>query len=252
MGTERFKIKEKEKKELRKLLYGLAFKNRASHVGPSLSCLDIIYEVYQAYNLDDVKLILSKGHGVMALYTVLHHMGVISDEEWATIFQAGSKFIGHVPNLPSHFMEVPTGSLGHGLSVACGIAFAKPTTDVVCILGDGETNEGSIWEAFAFAAKYNHGNLKIIVDWNGVQGFDKCEHLFNNPTEDYNLRDKVEGFGLFTVFCHSSQIQDLLIQDGRSGPPTVFFVQSEKSLESHYSKMTLYQYQKHMVELDES
>jgi len=139
-------------------------------------------------------LVLSKGHGVMAQYACLHEIGWVTDEQIAGYFSDGSKLKGlsdsRVPGL-----EVTSGSLGHGLSVAVGLALGakrrRTSQKIYAIIGDGESNEGAIWEALLLANQLQLDNLLVIVDRNGFQAM--------GPTEDVvqlgNLVQKLEAFG---------------------------------------------------------
>ena len=244
---------DEKQKELRRYLLELAYEKGVSHIGPSMSCLDIIHEVYDKYydDLPDFKFILSKGHAVMALYVVLYDLGVLDEHHWEDIFTAGSSFIGHVPYMPELGIDHATGSLGHGLPVACGMALASPHKTVVCVMGDGETNEGSVWEAIAFANRYNKSNLKIIVDCNGTQGIDSVENVFD--ADGYkSIKRKIEAFGLTVNVCEdASELSDAIDAYVGDKPP-VFLVKTIKSLEDHYKKLDEKTYKEMLRLIDES
>src|SRR5437763_1073025 len=124
--------------------------------------------------------ILSKGHGVMAQYAVLHELGWLTDADIDNYFQDGTRLKGlsdvHVPGL-----EVTSGSLGHGLSVGVGLALAaqRAGTGQRCyaVVGDGEMNEGAMWEALLFANHFRLSNLTLIVDANGFQAMGTTEEV---------------------------------------------------------------------------
>ena len=154
----------------------------AAHVGSIFSCADIIAVLYgrtlrvDAANPDSSardRFILSKGHAGGGLYAALAERGFFSIEKLLTHYQNGSELSGHV----SHYLpgvDVSTGSLGHGLSIAAGMAYAgklsKTTHRVFCVLSDGECDEGSTWEAILFAAHHRLANMVAIVDYNRIQG----------------------------------------------------------------------------------
>lgn len=125
---------------------------------------------------------LSKGHGVMAVYACLKEQGWLSENDLKSYFKDGTKLKGlsdcHVPGL-----EVTSGSLGHGLSVAAGIALGLKMKNskqkVYCIVGDGESNEGSIWEALLFAAHWKLKNLIVMFDCNGYQAMGTTDEVMN-------------------------------------------------------------------------
>ena len=173
------------------------------HPGGSLSSIDVMTALYfdilniNSRNLDSDKrdrFILSKGHSSLALYAVLHMKGFISKDELMTFRKDGSSLWAHL-DLKTPGIEMCTGSLGHGLSVGVGRAMAGKINNEnykVCVMmGDGETQEGSIWEAAMSAAHYKLDNLIGIVDRNKIQ---QCGY-----TEDIlalgNYKEKWESFG---------------------------------------------------------
>jgi transketolase len=175
----------------------------AGHTGGSLSCIDIINVLYNAVmdirpenwgSLQRDVYIQSKGHSVEALYVVLADLGFFEPAELRTGNRFRTRFIGH-PTRKVPGVEHNTGGLGHGLSVAVGLALAakldKRSSRVFCLLGDGELSEGSNWEAAMSAAHYKLDNLIAIVDRNGLQ--------ISGTTAQVNdlepLEDKWSAFG---------------------------------------------------------
>ena len=145
-------------------------KAKASHIGGCLSCADILAVLYNEVLTDNDKLIISKGHCAAAVYSVLALTGKIPTEWLDGYCQDGAKLGGHVTyGVPG--VEVSTGSLGHGLSIGCGMAIADKSKRVFVLLSDGELNEGSVWEAAMFAAANGLYNLITIVDYNNLQSF---------------------------------------------------------------------------------
>lgn len=155
----------------------------SGHPGGSLSCADIMTALYFGGVLqhdpeDPTKperdrFILAKGHGAPALYATLAHAGYFPREELMTLRKLGSRLQGHPDSSLLPGVEVSTGSLGQGLSIACGIAcglrLQGSDSTVFALLGDGECEEGQVWEAAMFAAHQKLGNLVAIVDANGLQ-----------------------------------------------------------------------------------
>ncbi len=154
----------------------------SGHTGGSLSAADIATALYfykMKYNVKDARwsgrdnFILSKGHAAPLLYTVLAHAGFIELAELCTLRKIGSRLQGHPDSKYLPGVEISTGSLGQGLSVANGIALAhkldKAPNRVYALLGDGELQEGQIWEAAMTAAHYKLDNLCALVDNNGLQ-----------------------------------------------------------------------------------
>lgn len=174
-----------------------------SHIGAVLSVADIMAVLYADvlhYRPEEPKwdgrdrIVLSKGHAGAALYAALAECGFFPVEELLTYYQNESRLSGHVSHkVPG--VDVSTGSLGHGLCVALGMAVAARQDGkrhrVFAVLGDGECNEGSVWEAAQAAANYQLGNLVAIVDHNHMQSLDFCERTLSSG----RLADKWHSFG---------------------------------------------------------
>jgi transketolase len=157
----------------------------SGHPGGSLSATDILAVLYlsdvmnlEADGLDDPdrdRFILSKGHAAPVLYAALAQKGIIEREELSTLRKLHSRLQGHPDHLKLPGVEVSTGSLGQGLSIAAGMALGlvmdkgEQAPTVFCLLGDGETQEGQVWEAAEFASHYDLGNLVAILDYNNLQ-----------------------------------------------------------------------------------
>ncbi|MFJ7669476.1 transketolase [Lysinibacillus sp. NPDC097195] len=156
--------------------------NNAAHVGPGLSIIEILAVLYghtmniSSENLLDEgrdRFLLSKEHGVLAYYTALYENGIITKEDLASFMKTGSAFLGHPVMNREKGIEFTSGSLGMGLSLAMGVAMGlkrkQLSNHVYVLLGDGESNEGSIWEGFLSAPHFNLDNLTVIIDRNGIQ-----------------------------------------------------------------------------------
>ncbi|MBQ6395666.1 MAG: transketolase [Atopobiaceae bacterium] len=159
----------------------VAHSDHSTHVGGSLSVADILAVLYadvmahdpehpDALNRD--RLVMSKGHSSTALYSCLAHSGYITRDEALSQYEDGTRISGHVSHkVPG--IEVSTGALGHGLPIACGMAYAAKLDGrkhrVFCILGDGELQEGTSWEASMCAERHGLANLTVIVDNNTIQ-----------------------------------------------------------------------------------
>ena len=201
-------IKELERiaNELRVLTLKAVYNAQSGHIGGSFSCAEIITVLY-FYKLkinpkdplweDRDRFILSKGHAAPMLYSALAKRGFFSEEELVnSLRKIGSRFQGHPDMRKTPGVEMTTGSLGQGLSVAIGIALGAKYIDkksfrVYTLLGDGELNEGQVWEAFMSASKYKLDNLVCICDRNRVQLDGYTEEIM--PLEP--LRLKIEAFG---------------------------------------------------------
>ena len=178
------------------LLYQQA---RAGHIGSSLSCLEILVDLcFERMTADDV-IILSKGHAAGALYTTLALSGRMPEATLDTFYQEGTLLAAHPP-CSGAIKAIPfgTGSLGHGLSLACGTAFSQKFTGkkfhTYVILSDGDCNEGSTWEAALFAAHHQLANLTVLIDLNGLQGIGYTKDILTLEP----IADKWRAFG-FTV-----------------------------------------------------
>lgn len=178
-------------KKLRRRILAVAF-GRGGHIGGSFSSLDLILVLYKEIlniNLQNPRwesrdrFILSKGHCSLALYAVLEEIGVLDEGELDTYTLGGSRLAGHVEDFKIPAIELSTGSLGHGLACAAGLALAGRISNknwrVFCILGDGECNEGSVWESLLFIAQQKLKNLIVIVDNNKMESLDKTNDILS-------------------------------------------------------------------------
>jgi transketolase len=181
---------------------------RSSHVGSALSCADILavlYDLVLQVNEKDPdwpgrdRFIMSKGHAGAALYAVLAQRGFFPAELLDQHYQNGSFFSGHVSNVGVPGVELSTGSLGHGLSVAAGLAWrAKQRGEqwrTYVLLGDGECDEGSVWEAAMFAHTHDLHNLVAVVDYNKLQAMGPTEQTVKLEP----FADKWRAFGWDTI-----------------------------------------------------
>lgn len=156
------------KKQLINRILELATSSKEGHIPSSLSILDILYVIYS--NMDDNdKFILSKGHAALGLYVVLEHFKKIDSESLNNFCSFESYFGGH-PSSSASCIEASTGSLGHGLPISVGMAMSKKIKkeqgNVYVIIGDGECNEGTIWESALLASHHKLNNLYCFLDYN--------------------------------------------------------------------------------------
>lgn len=191
----------------------------SGHPGGALSIADILAVLYfNQMNVDAKKpvsnlrdrLVLSKGHASAALYAVLAEKGYMPKEELKTFRKLGSRLQGHPDMEKIQGIDMSTGSLGQGLSVANGMALASKMDNlgcrVYCILGDGEIEEGQIWEAAMTANKYHLDNLCAILDYNGLQIDGKIEEVKALDC----LESKWEAFGFNVITCNGHDIEMLI------------------------------------------
>lgn len=193
--------------------------NRAhsGHVGSMLSMADIIAVLYDGILRVDPKdpkmedrdrFVLSKGHAAAAVYSVLAQKGFIPEEYLARYYCDDGKLMGHISHKVSG-VEFSTGSLGHGLPVATGMAIAgryeKSNRRVFCLLSDGDLNEGSTWEAIMFAAQEKLSNLIMIVDYNKIQALGFSKDIENLEPLD----KKLEQFGWSTKVIDGHDVEEI-------------------------------------------
>ena len=190
--------------DLRINVLDLIYKAKTGHIGGDFSMMDILVCLYYSVmnispqNYSDAnrdRFILSKGHSVESLYSVLADRGFFSKQELFDTYSAlGSKFIGH-PNNKVKGIEMNTGSLGHGLPLAVGMALAAKLDEksyrVYTVAGDGEMAEGSVWEAMMAASHYNLDNITLFIDKNGLQISGPTEEVMNSES----LAEKIKSFG---------------------------------------------------------
>ena len=215
----------------------------SGHPGGSLSCIDILTALYfggvmkhDPSNPDMPerdRFVLAKGHAAPALYATLAHAGYFPRAELATLRKLGTRLQGHPDCNLVPGVEVSTGSLGQGLSVACGMAaglkLANSDASVFTVLGDGECQEGQVWEAAMFAAAKNLDNLTAIIDRNGLQIDGKTEDV----CDPGDLRAKFEAFGWDAREIDGHDIPALVgaltaAKADRSGRPHAFIARTVK------------------------
>ena len=177
-------------------LLRMHFEAGVGHIGGNLSALDIVLSLYHHTLTAKDAFVLSKGHSAGALYVALWSKGILADADLETFHRDASRLSGHPPARGIDAIPFATGSLGHGPSLAAGLALAKQLRSeegrVFCLTSDGEWNEGSCWEALIFARHQNLSNLTLIVDLNGLQGFGTTKEVADLDS----LAEKFRSFGL--------------------------------------------------------
>ena len=191
---------------------------KSGHPGGSLSIADVLsYLYFKEMNVDPNnpkmdgrdRLVLSKGHAAPAIYAALAAKGYFPKEDLLTLRKTSGYLQGHPDMKHTPGVEMSTGSLGQGVSSACGMALAhkldgKPSR-IYAILGDGETEEGEVWEALMFAAHYKLDNLCIWIDWNGLQ--------IDGPIDDVispaPYADKLAAFGWNAIDCDAHDFDSI-------------------------------------------
>jgi len=184
-----------ESEKIRKKVMEYHSKTGKSHIGSSLSTIEILTTLYKEVMNEEDRFILSKGHASSALYVLLNDLNIIPDEKLDGL-EVHPKL-----NL-EYGIYSSTGSLGHGLSIGMGMALVNKDRKVYVLLGDGECDEGQVWEAARDASDYNVRNLTAIVDCNGFQGF---------KSTNFNKLDKrFESFGWDYSWCNGHDCNELL------------------------------------------
>jgi len=198
--------------EVRKTIIEMLYRARASHLGPCLSVVEMLAAVYDAVDLaairdrrpDRDRVIVSKGHCAAAVYATLMHHGLLDSALAETYCRDGSLLAGHVSHAVA-CVEHSTGALGHGLPVAAGCALGLRArgfdwSNVYCILGDGELQEGSVWEALMLAAHNRLTNLVVLVDNNRISSIRRTAEVIDlSPLEE---RFAAFGYRPLTVDGH--------------------------------------------------
>ncbi len=191
---------------------------KAGHPGGSLSSADVLAYLYGVKMNYDVKnpkdenrdrFVLSKGHGAPALYSALAYKGFFPVEDLKTLRHIGSYLQGH-PNMNTvPGVDMSTGSLGQGISAACGMAkgakMLSKDIKVYTLLGDGEIEEGQVWEAMMFASQYKLDNLCVIIDVNGLQIDGKCCDVMSAEP----INEKVKAFGFDYIVINGNDFDEL-------------------------------------------
>jgi len=191
LSESRTKELESISKKLRRRILSVAL-GKGGHIGGSFSSIDIILVLYKEILRLDLqnpkwddrdRFILSKGHCSLALYAVLEEIGVLNKDELDTYTIKNSRLAGHVEDFEIPEIELSTGSLGHGLACAAGSALAAKMLNkswkVFCVLGDGECNEGSVWESLLFIAQQKLNNLIVIIDNNKMESLDSTNNILS-------------------------------------------------------------------------
>ena len=241
-------------KKIRELSLRLVYKANASHIGSALSIADSVAVLIDNEDICNLRspndpkrdrLILSKGHACVALYSALCIKGYFSEKSLMTYGEDYSPFMNHA----SHFVpgiDVSTGALGHALSIACGRALAavlkKEEWHTFVILSDGELQEGSNWEAFMFASHKNLNNVTVIIDYNNLQSLDSVDNTLSLEPLDKKLKAFGWDVDIADGHDHSEMVGKLALAKGSDKPTAVIMrttkgkgvTYMENSIEWHY------------------
>jgi transketolase len=245
-------------KYLRKLIVQSLIGGGRGHMGSAMSLVEILRVLYDKFIKFDPKnlkkrnrdrLILSKGHGCLALYSILVDKKFFSKELLNNTSKTGSILGGHpeYPKVPG--VEVSTGALGHGMPIAVGMSLAakigKEKHKIYVIVGDGEINEGSIWESALAASKHNLSNLKVFVDYNKIQSYG-----FTKDVVDLEpLVDKWKSFGFDVSEINGHDISHLAknlieFKKNKKNKPSVTICHTIKGKGFHFAENNPYWHHK--------
>jgi transketolase len=242
LNTSKIRDLQLKAEEARAYILDTACKVGTGHIAPSFSITELLLVLYfETLNInpavpdweDRDRFVLSKGHGSLGLYTVLAMRGFFSVDVLQTFCQSGSSLQGHPDRFKCPGVEVSTGALGHGLSIAVGMALAAKFDHkqhhIVTLMGDGEIEEGSIWEAAMFAPRHRLDNLIGIVDRNRLQMTDDTENIVSLEP----LKEKWQSFGwdVQEIDGHSLEAIDKSLKAAyseHSGKPHLILAQTVK------------------------
>jgi transketolase len=230
------------------------------HLGGNLSALDAMMLLHHELIGSRDRFILSKGHAAGAYYVTLWSLGLLTDQDLDSFHQDGTRLPGHPPVQGLAPILFSTGSLGHGLPIAAGLALAARlqgrTRRVFCLTSDGEWQEGSTFEALIFAAHHKLANLTILVDHNGLQGFGGTAEVASMDP----LGARLAGFDVDLRDCDGHSLESLRTALATNGNrPTIVIMRTIKGrgvpgmegrMESHYLPMTEAQFHAALEQLD--
>ncbi|MEA5457411.1 transketolase [Arcicella sp. LKC2W] len=241
----------KLQKTLRLRILDMYFTANAGHIGCSLSCVDLMIGSLLSHKQENEVFLLSKGHAAAALYACLNESGEISDEALKTFYKNGTVLPAHPA--PNKIAGIPfaTGSLGHGLPIATGIAQANKILEngeyTYVLMSDGETNEGTTWEAAHYAVAKGLDSLIVMIDKNGLQGFGNTDEILGVSAD----KNKWEAIGFDVVECDGHNIEEIynqidLFKAKKNGIPKLLLANTikgkgvsymENRMEWHYLPM---------------
>ena len=246
-------------REARLRLLRMHYESGVGHIGGNLSCLDVLLTLHHRVLRDEDRFVLSKGHAAGALYVTLWSRGLLTDDDLKQFHKEGTKLAGHPPVSGVPGVLFATGSLGHGLGLAAGLALGKRLTGesgrVYCVMSDGEWNEGSTWEALTFAAHQQLDRLTFIVDLNGLQGFGTTAEVADLGS----LREKLHSFRLqlLEIDGHDPVAIEAALRT-ESDRPIAIVARTikgagvsfmEHKMEWHYLPLTAAQYEQALAEI---
>ena len=222
-------------REIRKTVISMANSSKSPHVGSCLSCVDILATMYfgaarlEPWETRDI-CILSKGHAAMALYATLRARGILTAEEIAGYYQNNGTLPAHLDRFRGKGVEVSAGSLGHGFNIGLGLAYgfkrAGADRKVYAVIGDGESQEGSIWEGALFAPRLGLDNFTGIIDCNDLQGYGRPSQLVMH--EPVQKRWESFGWHAIEVDGHNHAALMAAFAEESHGKPKIIIARTTK------------------------
>ncbi len=216
-------------KRIRRKIIDMANRSKGPHIGSSLSCVDILTALYfvilrlEPWEKRDI-FILSKGHAAMSLYSTLAVRGIIDEGLLDGYYCDNGSLPAHLDRFTAKGVEVSAGSLGHGFNIGLGIAFGfkKSNYDrkVYALIGDGESQEGSVWEGALFAPKLGLNNFTAVMDFNNLQGYGRAKSICSFEP----VRAKWQAFGWHAVDVDGhdlSALKDAFNEDPKGKPKII-------------------------------
>lgn len=245
-------------KNAKKRLLQMHFESNSGHIGGNLSCIDFMLVLHFFFLSSKDKFILSKGHSAGALYVTLWSLGLLKNSDLRTFSKDNTILAGHPSSSKIPGVIFPTGSLGHGPSLAAGISIANKYTNkkshVYCLCSDGEWQEGSCWEALIFANHNKLNNLTIIIDQNKLQGFGRTRDVISCD----DLTTRLSSFGVNVIHANghdtgeiyraiekSKKLFSIIILDTIKGNG----LDSQNEIESHYLPISKKQLEKFLSKI---
>jgi transketolase len=228
------------------------YESKCGHLGGNFSCIDALMTLHHLVMNPGDHFILSKGHSAGALYVTLWSLGKLKDSDLETFSKDNTLLPGHPSGNGIPDLLFSTGSLGHGPSLAAGLALAakhkKSDSHIYCLCSDGEWQEGSCWEALTFSVHHHLYNLTIIIDQNGLQGFGKTEEIISCS----DLTNRIASFDA-NVQCidgHDCSELKKSLENKSFRKPNVLILNTikgkdlhfEGKMESHYLPLSKEQY----------
>ena len=231
-------------------LLQMHFERRIGHLGGNLSAIDAMLALHHRVMSPNDQFVLSKGHSAGALYITLWSLGVLNDEDLSSFHADGTLLAGHpVPGWTDR-IPLATGSLGHGLPVAVGMALARHLNNqaghIYCLTSDGEWQEGSMWEALIFLAHRKLSNITVLIDLNGLQGFGSTRAVASMD----DLGRKLKGFGMPVIDINGHD-HSAIVDTVRANPGSLIVLRTvkgkgvsfmENRMEWHYLPLNAEQY----------